>query len=120
MARLPSGLSGPAGTASGSSGFSARMRGVGRQVGFFFLRTTVVEPSGVSQAFAADADREGLHRAAGLGEVVEPHVGEIDDDALGLGVGQQVHRRQHDVGALAGNPGVGARIGRDDLDIAQT
>ena len=41
------GLSGPAGTTAGTSGSSARFAAVGYQVGFSFLRTTLVWPSGV-------------------------------------------------------------------------
>ncbi len=31
-----------------------------------------------------------------------------------------MHGRQHEVGAFAGQPGIGARIGGDHLDVAET
>ena len=89
MARVPIGFSGPGGTTSGSSGSSARIRSVGRQIGSFVLRATVVVPSGVVRPSRPMPIGYERGRAPGCVEVIKAHVREVDHHPLGLGVGER-------------------------------
>ena len=51
-------------------------------------------------------------------EIIEPHLGDIDDDAFVRRLRQQMLGRHLDVPADARHPRVDHRIGGDDRDIA--
>jgi hypothetical protein len=69
-------------------------------------------------SLAADADRHAEWRPALGRKVVEPELGQIDDDAAAGAGRQQALGRQGDHGTLAGQPGIDPAIGRHELDIA--
>ena len=52
-------------------------------------------------------------------EVIEPVLGEIDDQPHAFRIRQDVRSRQHDARVLAGHPGIDALVCRHHLDITE-
>lgn len=73
-----------------------RVRRLGRDLGVGNRRTP---------AFAADAQREGVHHVLAFGVVVQAVLGKVDHDAFARARRQDETGRQHDLGAGAWQPG---------------
>ncbi|MNZ97608.1 hypothetical protein D3C78_1168530 [compost metagenome] len=70
-------------------------------------------------AFAPDPHREGMHHVLTLGVVVHAVLGQVDHDAFARPRRQHEAGRQDDIGPLARQPRIDARIGGDHFQIAE-
>ena len=94
----------------------------GYQFGRFSLVTIFVTPIGVFQSILAGTDRVSAHHARlarpGRREVIHPVLGQVDDDAFTRRLRNDVARRNQDLGALARQPRIDARVRGQDLLVA--
>ena len=71
---------------------------------------------GCIPALAADADRVRDDAVApAFGEVIEPVLGHVEHDSAVRRIGQDIARRNNDLGALSRQPGIDIRIGALEL-----